>query len=197
MFIIPCSSKGTADLHRGYFWYSVTLMMLTAIAFPHHRHCKGHTKWEGCVSRACPSRHSLIWPQALRLMRPKHQHRVIISTKEALNFFTPCLWGHCCSKADKVQRERGQRVGFCPQSMQTDFSSSPVSWWMQFLHTLGELINYKAGWVSKVNDLIIFPASLLRSQLSGSGKWGCGPLWCLRAVWVCVLYVCVSVCPFT
>lgn len=52
---------------------------------------------------------SLIWPQALRLMRPKYQHWVIISTSEALNFFTPRLWGHCCSHDDgRWGREKGR-----------------------------------------------------------------------------------------
>lgn len=127
------SEKGTADPHRGYFCCRVTLMMLTAIAFPHHSHRKGQTKWEGCVSKACPPCHSLIWPQALWLMRPKHQHRVIISTREALNFFTLCLWGHCCSKTGEggarcwglSPKYAGERLFF--------FFPSPcslVSWWM-------------------------------------------------------------------
>lgn len=136
-----------------------------------------------------------IMPQALQLMRPKHQQRVIISTREALNFLTPRLWGRCCSTVDEVQKKGRARCRvMSPKYAEWLFSSSRVSWWMQLLHALGELINYKAGWVSKVNDLIIFPASLLRSQLSGSGKWGCGPLWRLRGAWVCVCAcVCVSV----
>lgn len=88
---------------------------------------------------------------------------------------------------------RGGGVGVVPRvSTAATYFFLPLYSVMQLRRSLGELINFKAGWVSKVNDLIIFPASLLRSQLSGGGKWGCGPLWRPRHVTVCVC-VCVRV----
>lgn len=139
---------------------------------------------KGMRKQGLSSCNSLIYPQALQLMRPQHQHR---STREALSEDT------AAARYNEVERKGG--VLSPKYAERLFFSSSLFSWSMQFLHTLGELINFKAGWVSKVNDLIIFPASLLRSQLSGSGKWGCGPLWRLRSVCVCV-YVFVCLCFF-
>lgn len=85
----------------------------------------------GMCKQRLSSCHSLIWLQALWLMRPKHQRRVIILSREALNFFTPCRWG----KVGKEDKKGGQTVGFCPQSRQDKFfffffPSSIVSGWM-------------------------------------------------------------------
>lgn len=84
----PVPPKKVADLHKGYFWCCATLMMLTAIAFPHHSH-KGQTEREGCVSKACPLGsdwsalgHSGWWgPQ-------NYSTGSLFQTREALNFFT-------------------------------------------------------------------------------------------------------------
>lgn len=140
--------------------------------------CSGWSKLKRgrCISKAC---------------RPASPRSGLTSARVNQRSALRGRGGNC----SKVQRSRKRRREgeCCPQSMRGDFfSSSLLTWLMQLQRTLGELINFKAGWVSKVNDLIIFPASLLRSQLSGSGKWGCGPLWCLRHMSVCTR-VCVCV----
>lgn len=151
--------------------------------------CSGWSKLKRgrCISKACLP--DLAW------------HRCG-STREALSEDAAAA----ASRYAEVERGRkswkGGRV-LSPERAWRLFSSSPLTWLMQLQHTLGELISFKAGWVSKVNDLIIFPASLLRSQLSGSGKWGCGPLWRLRHVSMCTSvcacacvcsHICASVC---
>lgn len=171
LFLVPCDTDD-ADSNR----------LPTS-----HSLRKGQTKWKGRVSEACPP--AAAWSG----LRRSGWWGLNISTgslfqlEKHLTSSLSVSEDTAAARYDKVERKGGHGVGFCPQST-TEwlffFPSSFDSRWMQFLRTLGELINYKAGWVSKVNDLIIFPASLLRSQLSGSGKWGCGPLWCLRAVCV-------------
>lgn len=162
--------------------------MLTAKL--HHSHHKGQSRWKGRVSEACPV--AAAWYD----LGQWGSNFNIGSLFQPEKHLTSSL---LVSSSWTMRQEReGTASGFVPKVCRGKFLFfflPCLSGWMQILHTLGELINYKAGWVSKVNDLITFPASLLRSQLSGSGKWGCGPQWRLRCVCVCVpAHIWVSVC---
>lgn len=146
-------------------------LMFTVITYSHRCQCRGkrNEKRERCVFAV---------PVLLRLADlVRHQYR---SETEVAAY-----------EARQGQKNWGRWWLSSPEWAEPLASSSLLTWLMQLQHTLGELINFKAGWVSKVNDLIIFPASLLRSQLSGGSKWGCGPLWHPRHVTVCL---CVSAC---
>ena len=111
--------KGTAGLHRSYFWCRAALMMLTGIAFPHGNRRRRSDRTRGtCEPGPSSCSRGLNWPQAPPLVKPKHQQRVITSTREALNFFTPLstLWGHRCAKGGR-RREKGEGtvLGFVPK----------------------------------------------------------------------------------
>lgn len=122
-YIITCVSVHYALLFQRYCWSPWRLFLVPCDTddvdsnrLPTSQPPQRSDQMRGMCKQGMSSCHSLIWPQALRLMRPKHQHRVIISTREALNFFTPCLWGHCCRKVDEVERKgRARRRGLSPK----------------------------------------------------------------------------------